>query len=79
MEVGGKKRVFYQAEPLSNPRGGDRFKGSNFVHPLKTPSGFVVTDAQPEDHLHHFGLWWPWKYIQVSERCCAGNCRRGTG
>lgn len=68
LSVGGKESVFYQAEPLSNPRGGDAFKGSNFIHPLKTPSGFVVTDFQPADHLHHFGLWWPWKHLKAGDR-----------
>ncbi len=66
--VDGQERVFYQAEPLVHPRGGERFKGSNFIHPLQTPSGFVVTDCQPADHPHHFGLWWPWKYIKIDSR-----------
>ena len=68
LTAGDKQYVFYQAKPLSNPSGGDAFKGSNFIHPLKTPSGFVVTGFQPQDHLHHFGLWWPWKYLKVQDR-----------
>jgi hypothetical protein len=32
---------------------------------LRTPSGFEWTTIQPADHLHHFGLWWPWKFIEV--------------
>ncbi len=66
--VDGQALIAYQAEPLSDPRGGDNFRGSNFIHPLKTPSGFVVTDHQPADHLHHFGLWWPWKYVETGGR-----------
>ncbi len=66
--IDGKELVNYQARPMSNPKGGDRFKGSNFIHPLKTPSGFVVTGTQPSDHLHHFGLWWPWKYVVIDGR-----------
>ena len=68
IKVDGKELIGYQAKPMSNPKGGDKFKGSNFIHPLKTPSGFVVTDVQPSDHLHHFGLWWPWKYIETEGR-----------
>jgi hypothetical protein len=65
--------LHYQAEPLSDPKGSrqisaDKFKASHFIHPLKTPSGFVLTESQPWDHLHHFGLWWPWKYIQNGDR-----------
>lgn len=66
--VEGKELVAYQAAPILEPRGGPAFEGSNFIHPLKTPSGFVVTDSQPEDHLHHFGLWWPWKFIEFEGR-----------
>ena len=58
----------YQAKPMSDPVGGESFKGSNFIHPLRTLSGFSVTDLQPSDHLHHFGLWWPWKYVNVEGR-----------
>lgn len=64
----GNELLSYQFQPLENPAGGDKFKGSNFIHPLKTPSGFCVTDSQPSDHLHHFGLWWPWKKIKVDGR-----------
>ena len=69
VKVDGADLVCYQAKPMSKPKGGqDQFPGSNFIHPLKTPSGFVVTDLQPGDHLHHFGLWWPWKYIETEGR-----------
>jgi hypothetical protein len=64
----GQELLAYQVLPMQNPAGGDPFKGSNFIHPLKTPSGFTVTDCQPADHLHHFGVWWPWKYITVDGR-----------
>jgi hypothetical protein len=64
----GQEVLAYQVIPLSNPKGGEKFKGSNFIYPLKTPSGFCVTDLQPDDHLHHFGLWWPWKKIKVDGR-----------
>ncbi len=66
--VEGEALVFYQAAPLENPIGGAAFKGSNFIHPLKTPAGFKVTHSQPADHPHHFGLWWPWKFIQHEGR-----------
>ena len=68
VKVGEKGFVSYQASPMTTAKGGSKFQGSNFIHPLKTPSGFVVTGMQPADHLHHFGLWWPWKYIEVDGR-----------
>lgn len=55
----------WQAEPLASPAGGEKFAGSAFLHSLRTPSGFEWTTVQPPDHFHHFGLWWPWKFIEV--------------
>lgn len=68
VQVDGKDLITYQALPMSAPTGGEKFKASDFIHPLKTPSGFIVTGVQPADHLHHLGLWWPWKYIEVDGR-----------
>ena len=64
--IGGKTVFAWQAKPLAKPTGGEKFAGSAFLHPLRTPSGFEWTAIQPADHLHHFGLWWPWKYIEVN-------------
>jgi len=63
--LNGKTVLAWQKEPLSAPKGGEKFAGSNFIHPLATPSGFVCTELQPGDHMHHFGLWWPWKFVDV--------------
>ncbi|MBT8043511.1 MAG: PmoA family protein [Verrucomicrobiae bacterium] len=61
----GKVVFGWQSTPIQKPRGGPQFSGSAFIHPLRTPSGFTLTDIQPSDHLHHFGVWWPWKFISV--------------
>lgn len=58
----------WQHENLKEPKGGEKFTCSAFVHPLATPSGFVLTDVQPGDHLHHLGVWWPWKLVTVDGR-----------
>ncbi|MSU62538.1 MAG: hypothetical protein EXS31_09090 [Pedosphaera sp.] len=31
-----------------------------YFHPLTTPSGFVMTDEAPSDHLHHRGVFLAW-------------------
>ena len=62
----GKEPVFgWQKDFLEKPKGGEKFAVSAFIHPLRTPGGFVCTDLQPDDHLHHLGVWWPWKYVEV--------------
>jgi hypothetical protein len=61
----GKLLFAWQATPLANPEGGEKFAASAFIHPFSTPGGFACTTIQPSDHLHHLGLWWPWKFIEV--------------
>lgn len=61
----GALMLGWQATPLAKPVGGEKFAGSAFLHPLRTPGGFEWTTVQPDDHKHHFGLWWPWKFIEV--------------
>jgi hypothetical protein len=46
----GQELLACQFQPLESPTGGPAFAGSDFIHPLKTPSGFCVTDLQPADH-----------------------------
>ena len=57
--------MVWQGKPLAEPKGGAKFASSAFLHELRTPSGFAWTAIQPADHLHHFGLWWPWKFVEV--------------
>ncbi|TCO08696.1 methane monooxygenase PmoA-like [Natronoflexus pectinivorans] len=36
------------------------FSRSGYIHPLFSPSGKVLTNIQPPDHIHHYGLWNAW-------------------
>jgi len=77
---GGKLQSAWQHALTENPPGGERFRTSAFLHPLATPSGFVWTDAQPGDHIHHAGLWWPWKYVEVEgKRYVTWEIQQGQG
>ena len=62
---GGTLLCAWQSEPLTAPVGGAKFAASAFLHPLCTPAGFEWSAVQPADHLHHLGVWWPWKFIEV--------------
>ena len=72
-ESGGKVEIHrgeslalaWQLAPMAEPKGGPKFASSAFLHPLRTPSGFECTATQPADHMHHLGVWWPWKFIEV--------------
>lgn len=52
----------YQAEPGEFPRTDIKpiFKRGGYLHPIATPSGKVVTDDFPPNHVHHHGVWWAW-------------------
>ena len=36
-----------------------------YIHPLYTPSGVVVTEDFPQDHLHQRGVSWTWAVVKV--------------
>lgn len=77
---GGELQAAWQRDLTVDPPGGDRFRNSAFLHPLTTPSGFVWTDAQPADHVHHSGLWWPWKFVEVDgKRHVTWEIQQGQG
>jgi hypothetical protein len=44
------------------------FEKSGFIHPLKSPSGQILTRIQPKDHYHHYGIWGPWTRATISGR-----------
>ena len=47
------------------PEGTDTvFKRSGFIHPAWSPSGNVLTNIQPVDHRHHYGVWNPWTRLE---------------
>jgi hypothetical protein len=41
------------------------YRRSGFIHPLWSPAGNVLTNIQPPDHYHHYGIWNPWTKTQV--------------
>jgi hypothetical protein len=63
--IGAEEAISWRVAPLSSPQGGGKFAGSAFFQSLRTPSGFELNCVQPKDHLHHFGLWWPWKFVET--------------
>ena len=40
------------------------YSRSGFVHPLRTLNGNILTQIQPPDHYHHYGLWHPWTHTE---------------
>ncbi|NHK29610.1 hypothetical protein FF098_017010 [Parvularcula flava] len=60
-EIGGTTVLAYQPAPVQ----GDERWQSNYLHPLLAPSGIVITEHEPEDHIHHRGIWLGWRRMLV--------------
>jgi len=53
--------IRYNSGMAYPPEGADSaYMRSGFIHPLYAPDGTVLTEIQPRDHFHHYGIWNPW-------------------
>ncbi|MHC4110170.1 MAG: DUF6807 family protein [Planctomycetota bacterium] len=58
---GDTKILQYNHAPVPPPEGKDPlYTRSGFIHPLWSPTGDVLTEIHPADHIHHVGIWMPW-------------------
>ncbi len=57
---GDSKVLFYQAKPKSL---NGKYERADYIHPLFSLSGNVLTEDFPEDHLHQRGIYWAWHQI----------------
>ena len=44
------------------------FKRAGYIHPLRTPTGRIVTDDYPPNHVHHHGIWSAWTKTEFQGR-----------
>lgn len=60
--VGGKPAFGYQMDKEALPRADIKpiYKRAGYLHPVFTPSGTLVSDDYPAQHVHHHGIWSPW-------------------
>jgi hypothetical protein len=55
-----KPRYFYQEKTKSLD---GEYARANYVHPLYSNNGEIITEDFPEDHLHHHGIFWSWHQL----------------
>jgi hypothetical protein len=61
IQMGDTKVLRYNHAPVPPPEGeSPLYTRSAFIHPLWSPTGAVLTDIHPADHIHHVGIWMPW-------------------
>jgi hypothetical protein len=41
---------------------------SNYIHPLYTLDGQILTEDFPPDHLHHRGIFWAWHQLYIGDK-----------
>jgi Methane oxygenase PmoA len=69
IEIAGRKVLTYRGEgELPNPEIKPIFKRGGYIHPVYTPSGRIVSDDYPPNHVHHHGIWFAWTRTQFEER-----------
>lgn len=39
------------------------FRRAGYIHPAWSPAGHILTNVNPVDHMHHYGIWNPWTSI----------------
>lgn len=54
--------LLYQIDPKNKD---GLYERCNYIHPLWTPDGTVLTKDFPEDHLYHRGIFWAWHQIWI--------------
>lgn len=61
----GQKVLFYQQQPKSQ---NGRYTRANYVHPLYSLDGQVLTEDFPADHRHHRGIFWAWHQLWLGDK-----------
>lgn len=56
----GQPRFHYQVTPKSRD---GQYRRANYLHPVWSPTGAVITEDFPEDHPHHRGIFWTWHQV----------------
>ena len=79
--IGDTSVLRYWAEPRPVPPGVNSiYERGGYLHPVRTPSGRVITGDYPADHRHHHGLWSAWTETRFRGRAPDfWNMDAGTG
>jgi len=77
----GTKVLRYNHAIVPPPPGRSKlYERSAFIHPLWSPSGTVLTNIHPPDHIHHMGIWMPWTHTEFEGKPVDfWNLKKGQG
>ncbi len=62
MTIDGKDYLTYRTDKKHKPRPdiSDDILRAGYLHPVRSPSGAIVTGDYPSNHPHHHGIWTPY-------------------
>jgi hypothetical protein len=73
-------RYWVDERPLPRPELDSIYLRGGYLHPVRTPSGRVVTGDYAEGHPHHHGVWSAWTNTEFRGRAPDfWNMQQGTG
>lgn len=80
-QLHGTDVLAYQTSVVEPPQGlSELYRRSGHIHPFVTPSGRVITDGFPVDHMHQHAIFAAWtKTFFEGERVDFWNQKAGTG
>ncbi|MEN8117326.1 MAG: DUF6807 family protein [Bacteroidota bacterium] len=61
----GENVLFFQSETKSID---GQYERCNYIHPLWSVDGTVLTEDFPSDHLHHRGIFWAWHQVWIGDK-----------
>ncbi|WP_117885796.1 DUF6807 family protein [Aureibaculum luteum] len=53
---------------IANKELDGKHKRSNYIHPLYTLDGKILTEDFPSDHPHHRGIFWAWHQLHIGDK-----------
>ena len=61
LSAAGAEVLNFRMDKTKKPRGDikDEILRAGYLHPVRSPSGAIVTGDYPSDHAHHHGIWTP--------------------
>ena len=62
LSAGGTEMLNFRTDKSKKPRAdiNPDILRAGYLHPVRSPSGAIVTGDYPSDHAHHHGIWTPY-------------------
>jgi len=70
LSIDGKEVFNFRTDKAKKPRDGikDEILRAGYLHPVRSPSGAIVTGDYPANHPHHHGIWTPFTKVTFQGR-----------